>query len=49
MEIDCHKRSVDRYVKVKKGDALLYGLVKVSATLVIDFIAISGLILRLGR
>ena len=31
MEIDCHKRSVDRYIKVKKGHILLYGLVKVSA------------------
>ena len=31
MEMDCHKRSVDRYIKVKKGNVLLYGLVKVSA------------------
>ena len=31
METDCHKRSVDRYIKVKKGHILLYGLVKVSA------------------
>ena len=31
MEIDCHNRSVDRYIKVKKGKVLLYGLVKVSA------------------
>ena len=32
MEIDCHNRSVDRYIKVKKGNVLLYGLVKTSAT-----------------
>ena len=31
MEIYCHNRSVDRYIKVKKGYILLYGLVKVSA------------------
>ena len=31
MEIDCHNRSVDRYIKVKKGNVLLYGPVKVSA------------------
>ena len=31
MEIDCHNHSVDRYIKVKKGKVLLYGLVKVSA------------------
>ena len=31
MEIDCHNRSVDRYIKVRKGNILLYGLVKVSA------------------
>ena len=30
MEIDCHNRSGDRYNKVKKGNALLYGLVRVS-------------------
>ena len=31
MEKDCHNRSVDIYIKVKKGNVLLYGLVKVSA------------------
>ena len=31
MEIDCHNRSVDSYIKVKKGNVLLYGLVKESA------------------
>ena len=31
MEIDYHNRSVDRYIKVKKGNVLLHGLVKVSA------------------
>ena len=31
MEIDCHNRSVDTYIKVKKENVLLYGLVKVSA------------------
>ena len=31
MEIDCDNRSVDKYIKVKKGNILLYGLVKVSA------------------
>ena len=31
MEIDCHNRSVERYVKVKKGNVLLHGMVKVSA------------------
>ena len=29
--IDCHNGSVDRYIKVKIGNILLYGLVKVSA------------------
>ena len=32
MEIDCHNRSVDRYIKVKKGNVLLYGVIKVAAT-----------------
>ena len=31
MKRDCHNRSVDRYIKVKKGNVLLYGLVKMSA------------------
>ena len=31
MEIDCHNCSVDRYIKVKKVNVFLYGLVKVSA------------------
>ena len=31
MEINCHNRSFDRYIKVKKGNFLLYRLVKVSA------------------
>ena len=30
MEIDYHNRSVDRYIKVKKGNILLSGLVEVS-------------------
>ena len=29
--MDCHIRSVHRYIKVKKGNVLFYGLVKVSA------------------
>ena len=31
MEIDCHNRIVDTYIKVKKGNVSLYRLVKVSA------------------
>ena len=31
MEIDCHNHSVDRYIKDKKGNILLYRLVTVSA------------------
>ena len=31
IEIDYHNRSVDRYIKVKKGNVSLYGLVEVSA------------------
>ena len=31
MEIDCHNHSVDRYISVKNGNVLSYGLVKVSA------------------
>ena len=50
--MDCHIRSVHRYIKVKKGNVLFYGLVKVSAIpsgrVMIDFIVISGLILCLG-
>ena len=31
METDCHNRSIDRYIKVKEGNVLLYRQVKVSA------------------
>ena len=31
IKVCCHNHSVDRYIKVKKGNVLLYGLVKVSA------------------
>ena len=31
MEMNCHNHTVDRYIKVKKGNVFLYGLVKVSA------------------
>ena len=31
MEIDCHNHSVDRGIKVKKGNVLLFGLVDVSS------------------
>ena len=51
MEIDCHNRSVGRYLKVIKGNVLLYGLLKVpflSGRVMIHVIVISGLILRLG-
>ena len=52
MEIDCHKRSVDRYIKVKKGNVLLYGVVNclpfLSNHMMINFIVISGSILHLG-
>ena len=46
--------SVHRYIKVKQGNVFLYALVKVSSIpflsgrVMIDFIVISGLILRLG-
>ena len=46
MEIDCHNRRVDRYSKVKKGNVLLYGLVKclpfLSGRVMINFMVISG-------
>ena len=46
MEIDCHNRDVDRYIEVKKGNVLLYGLVKclpfLSGCVLSDFIVISG-------
>ena len=50
MEIDCHNRSVDRYIKVKKGSVLLYGLCLpfLSGREMIDFIIMWGLIIRLG-
>ena len=32
MEINFHNRTVERYIKIEKGNVLLSGLVKVSAT-----------------
>ena len=48
MEIDCHNRSVDRYIKVKKETSCYMGWIKclpfLSGHVMIDFIIIPKLI-----